>query len=38
MYSILIADDDEEMRELLRFKLQNGYDVTAVADGEKCWR
>ncbi|MCY4730231.1 response regulator [Natronomonas gomsonensis] len=38
MYSILIADDDEEMRELLRFKLQNGYDVTAVADGEECWR
>jgi DNA-binding response OmpR family regulator len=38
MYSILIADDDEQMRELLTFKLQNGYDVTTVSDGEECWR
>ncbi|SDJ30254.1 Response regulator receiver domain-containing protein [Halovenus aranensis] len=38
MHSILIADDDEEMRELLKFKLQGGYEVTAVSDGEECWR
>lgn len=37
MHSILIADDDEEMRELLTFKLQGGYEVTAVSDGEECW-
>ncbi|WP_134671572.1 response regulator transcription factor [Halorussus marinus] len=37
MHSVLIADDDEEMRELLTFKLQNGYDVTAVSDGAECW-
>ncbi len=37
MNSILIADDDKEMRELLRFKLQSGYEVTTVNDGEECW-
>lgn len=37
MHSILIADDDQEMRELLKFKLQGGYEVTAVSDGEECW-
>ncbi|MDQ2056349.1 response regulator [Halobellus sp. H-GB7] len=38
MHSILIADDDEEIRELLTFKLQSGYEVTAAADGRECWR
>jgi DNA-binding response OmpR family regulator len=37
MGSILIADDDSQMRELLQFKLEESYDVTAVTDGEECW-
>jgi DNA-binding response OmpR family regulator len=37
MNSILIADDDKEMRELLTFKLQSGYEVTTVNDGKECW-
>ncbi|MFC7771971.1 response regulator transcription factor [Salinirubellus litoreus] len=37
MGSVLIADDDAEMRELLRFNLEKSYDVTTVTDGEECW-
>lgn len=34
MSHVLIADDDPDIRELVRFKLeQAGHDVTAVADG-----
>lgn len=35
--SLLIADDDEEIRNLLQFKLENGYDVVTVGDGDACW-
>jgi len=35
--SIVIADDDAEIRELLQFRLGKNYDVTAVSDGEECW-
>ncbi len=35
MPSIIVADDDADIRDLVVFKLQNiGYDVTAVSDGE----
>ena len=37
MGSVLIADDDAEIRELLRFNLEKSYDVTTVTDGEECW-
>ena len=37
MSSILIAEDDVGIRELLRFKLQDMYDVTIVTNGEECW-
>ena len=34
MSHVLIADDDPDIRELVRFKLeQAGHEVTAVADG-----
>jgi len=34
MSHVLIADDDPDIRELVRFKLQQaGHEVTAVADG-----
>lgn len=33
--SVLVAEDDMDIRELVVFKLeQNGYDVVAVPDGE----
>lgn len=33
--SVLVADDDTDIRELVVFKLeQSGYDVVAVPDGE----
>ncbi len=36
---LLIVDDDREIRELLQQYLeQNGYRVSAVADGEAMWR
>lgn len=36
MTKILIAEDDNEIRELLLFKLQTaGYEVHAVVDGEQ---
>lgn len=35
MSHVLIADDDPDIRELVRFKLeQAGHEVTAVADGD----
>ncbi|MDO5699743.1 MAG: response regulator [Dermatophilus congolensis] len=35
---VLVADDDEDIRELVSFKLtQAGYDVEAVVDGVKAW-
>lgn len=35
--SVLIADDDTDIRELVVFKLeQSGYDVIAVSDGEEA--
>lgn len=38
MSRILIADDDECLRELLVRKLsKDGYYVTAAADGEEAW-
>lgn len=36
--SILVADDDPDIRELVTFKLtQAGYDVKAAADGAQAW-
>jgi two-component system OmpR family response regulator len=36
---VLVVDDDAELRSLLREYLQNnGYRVTAVADGKAMWR
>ncbi len=35
---ILIADDEEDIRDLVEFKLgQAGYDVTLVEDGMAAW-
>lgn len=35
---VLIADDDSDIRELVRFKLeQAGHDLVAVEDGAKAW-
>lgn len=33
---ILVVDDDEEIRELLSFKLGQQYSVAAVANGNAC--
>ncbi|MBW3084607.1 Phosphate regulon transcriptional regulatory protein PhoB [Austwickia sp. TVS 96-490-7B] len=36
--SILVADDDTDIRDLVTFKLtQSGYQVRAVPDGETAW-
>jgi DNA-binding response OmpR family regulator len=35
--TVLVADDDEEIRELIRFKLQSETDVVTVSDGQECW-
>jgi DNA-binding response OmpR family regulator len=36
---ILIADDDEDIRELVVFRLErSGYDVMAAPDGEEAFR
>lgn len=41
-YTILIADDEEKIRELLRLYLEkDGYQVLEAADGQSalsCWR
>lgn len=35
---VLVADDDEDIRELVAFKLtQAGYEVEAVVDGVQAW-
>jgi DNA-binding response OmpR family regulator len=35
--TILIADDDEDIRELLRYRLEHaGYEVIAASDGEQA--
>ncbi|GMA38693.1 response regulator transcription factor [Mobilicoccus caccae] len=35
---VLVADDDDDIRDLVSFKLgQAGYDVVAVDDGLKAW-
>lgn len=34
---VLVADDDQDIRDLVAFKLENaGYSVIAVADGEQA--
>ncbi len=39
MSTILVADDDADIRELVAFKLaQDGHEVHAVADGEAALR
>ncbi|MBN1504119.1 MAG: sigma-54-dependent Fis family transcriptional regulator, partial [Candidatus Eisenbacteria bacterium] len=36
-FRILVADDDESLRQVIEFSLkQEGYDVRAVADGERA--
>ncbi|MFB6143411.1 MAG: response regulator transcription factor [Halorientalis sp.] len=34
---ILIAEDEDDIREMLAFKFGRQYDVTAVEDGRACW-
>ncbi|MFB6299407.1 MAG: response regulator transcription factor [Halobacteriales archaeon] len=35
---IVIADDDDTIRELVEFKLANaGYSVTSFENGQDCW-
>src|SRR5688500_14969951 len=35
MHRVLVADDDPDIRELVRFKLeQSGHEVTTVSDGD----
>lgn len=35
---IVLVDDDEDIREILSFSLQNeGYGVTAFENGQECW-
>lgn len=35
--TVLVADDDDDIRELVTFKLENaGYSVVAVADGDEA--
>lgn len=35
---VLIADDDADIRELVRYKLdRSGYELVAVEDGERAW-
>ena len=37
MYEILIADDDEDIRELLKYNLEKeGYSVQLAVDGHDC--
>lgn len=36
--TILVADDDQDIRELVAFKLETaGYEVVALSDGEHAW-
>jgi DNA-binding response OmpR family regulator len=36
--TIVIADDDETIRDLVEYKLESaGYDVTVFDNGQDCW-
>ena len=35
--SVLLADDNEDIRELLELKLGSTFDLTTVRDGEEAW-
>lgn len=36
--TVLVADDDEDIRDLVAFKLETaGYAVEAVTDGDQAW-
>ena len=35
--TVLVVDGDEEIREMVRFKLQREADVVTAADGRECW-
>ena len=36
---VLVADDDPDIRDLLKFRLEHaGFDVLAANDGEQAWR
>src|SRR5436190_6617265 len=35
---ILIADDEEVIRTIIRLALGKGYDTTEAADGEEAWQ
>lgn len=36
--TVLVADDDDDIRDLIAFKLETaGYAVTAVPDGDQAW-
>jgi DNA-binding response OmpR family regulator len=34
---VLVVDDDEEMREILAFKLEPEYEVDTATDGQEGW-
>lgn len=37
-YEIIIADDDETIREVVEFNLTDaGWDVVVFEDGDECW-
>ncbi|MBD5829338.1 response regulator [Janibacter melonis] len=36
--TVVVADDDDDIRDLVAFKLENaGYEVISVADGDSAW-
>lgn len=36
--TVIVADDDDDIRDLVAFKLENaGYEVISVADGDSAW-
>ncbi|WP_252976012.1 response regulator transcription factor [Janibacter melonis] len=38
MQTVVVADDDDDIRDLVAFKLENaGYEVISVADGDSAW-
>lgn len=37
-YEIVVADDDEAIREVVEFELTDeGWDAVVFADGDECW-
>ncbi|THE64461.1 response regulator [Salinadaptatus halalkaliphilus] len=35
---VLVVEDDEQISEILSYRLEiEGYDVTAIGDGDDCW-